>query len=98
MNVAGAAREMTCSMSPPPEGSTRHGRGFHIEIRRGRAHRERASGLVKDAGDAPRLSGADRAARLGRLERLLFDVRAGRTSDFTMPTANGEVRIFVTAD
>jgi len=54
--------------------------------------------LLKEADDAPRLSGAERAARLEWLERLLFDVRAGRTFDFTMPTANGEVRIFVTAD
>jgi hypothetical protein len=41
------------------------------------------------------MSGDEKAARLERLERLLFDVRAGRTNDFTMPTANGEVRIFV---
>jgi hypothetical protein len=50
--------------------------------------------LLKDS-DAAALSGGDKAARLERLERLLFDVRAGRTNDFTMPTANGEVRILV---
>jgi hypothetical protein len=50
--------------------------------------------LLKDP-DAAAVSGGEKAARLERLERLLFDVRAGRTNDFTMPTANGEVRIFV---
>ena len=55
------------------------------------------AGLLKDS-DAAALSGGDKAARLERLERLLFDVRAGRINDFTMPTANGEVRIFVSPD
>jgi hypothetical protein len=50
--------------------------------------------LLKDL-DAAAMSGDEKAARLERLERLLCDVRAGRTNDFTMPTANGEVRIFV---
>lgn len=53
--------------------------------------------LLKDS-DTGALSGGDKAARLERLERLLFDVRAGRTNDFTMPTANGEVRVFVSPD
>jgi hypothetical protein len=53
--------------------------------------------LLKDP-DAAAVSGGEKAARLERLERLLFDVRAGRTNDFTMPTANGEVRIFVSPD
>jgi hypothetical protein len=54
--------------------------------------------LLKESDDDSRMSGGDKAARVERLERLLFDVRAGRIHDFTMPTANGEVRIFVTPD
>lgn len=53
--------------------------------------------LIKDS-DTLSLSGGEKAARLERLERLLFDVRAGRINDFTMPTADGEVRIFVSPD
>ena len=55
--------------------------------------------LLKDAdGAAAAISSSEKAARLERLERLLFDVRAGRTFDFTMPTANGEVRVWVSPD
>ena len=50
--------------------------------------------LLQNPDDAI-MSSDEKAARLERLERLLFDVRAGRTSEFTMPTANGEVRIWV---
>ncbi|MBN3765699.1 hypothetical protein [Burkholderia sp. Ac-20365] len=53
--------------------------------------------LLQNPDDAIMSSG-EKAARLERLERLLFDVRAGRTSEFTMPTANGEVRIWVSPD
>ncbi|ALL68967.1 hypothetical protein K788_0000035 [Paraburkholderia caribensis MBA4] len=53
--------------------------------------------LVKDSDHAV-VGGGEKAARLERLERLLFDVRAGRMNDFTMPTANGEVRVFVSPD
>ncbi|ALP65780.1 MULTISPECIES: hypothetical protein [Paraburkholderia] len=53
--------------------------------------------LLKDSDNAL-VSGDEKAARLERLERLLFDVRAGRTNDFTMPTANGDVRVFVSPD
>jgi hypothetical protein len=53
--------------------------------------------LLKDP-DAAAVSGGEKAARLERLERLLFDVRADRINDFTMPTADGEVRIFVSPD
>jgi hypothetical protein len=54
--------------------------------------------LLKEPDGFVAMSSHQKAARLERLERLLFDVRAGRTQDFTMPTANGEVRIFVTPD
>ena len=53
--------------------------------------------LMKDS-DTLSLNAGEKAARLERLERLLFDVRAGRINDFTMPTADGEVRIFVSPD
>ena len=53
--------------------------------------------LLQNPDDAI-MSSDEKAARLERLERLLFDVRAGRTSEFTMPTANGEVRIWVSQD
>ncbi|CAD6506953.1 hypothetical protein ACFQ3P_00135 [Paraburkholderia sabiae] len=35
---------------------------------------------------------------LDKLEQLLFDVRAGRVSDFVMPSLNSKVRILVTSD
>ena len=35
---------------------------------------------------------------LDKLEQLLFDVRAGRISDFIMPSLSSKVRILVTAD
>ncbi|BCG02790.1 hypothetical protein PPGU19_073580 (plasmid) [Paraburkholderia sp. PGU19] len=35
---------------------------------------------------------------LDRLERLMFDVRAGRISDFVMPSLTSKVRILVMAD
>jgi len=35
---------------------------------------------------------------LDKLEQLLFDVRAGRISDFLMPSLNSKVRILVMAD
>ncbi|MBT2794971.1 hypothetical protein [Paraburkholderia strydomiana] len=55
--------------------------------------------LLKDASNGRSLDRAgDREARLGEPERLLFDVRAGRISDFSMPTAMGQVRLFVTLD
>ena len=54
--------------------------------------------LLQDSDDLTGISSDQKAARIERLERLLFDVRAGRTHDFTMPTDNGEVRIFVTPD
>ncbi|BCF91254.1 MULTISPECIES: hypothetical protein [Paraburkholderia] len=53
--------------------------------------------LMKDS-DTLSLNAGEKAARLERLERLLFDVRADRINDFTMPTADGEVRIFVSPD
>ncbi len=54
--------------------------------------------LLQEQGDVARMSGDERAARIERLERLLFDVRAGRIHEFTLPAASGEVRIFVTPD
>ncbi|MBN3756738.1 hypothetical protein G3N95_27630 [Paraburkholderia sp. Tr-20389] len=54
--------------------------------------------VLQQSDEVARLSSGDKAARIERLDRLLFDVRAGRTYDFTMPTAHGEVRIFVTPD
>jgi hypothetical protein len=54
--------------------------------------------LLKDAVETTALTSGEKAKRLELLERLLFDVRAGRTRDFTMPTSNGEVRVFVTDD
>ncbi|CAD6542814.1 hypothetical protein ACFQ3P_21830 [Paraburkholderia sabiae] len=54
--------------------------------------------LMQESDDVARMSGGEKTARIERLERLLFDVRAGRIYDFTMPTANGEVRLFVTED
>ncbi len=35
---------------------------------------------------------------LDRLEQLMFDVRAGRISDFVMPSLTSKVRILVMAD
>lgn len=35
---------------------------------------------------------------LDKLQQLLFDVRAGRVSDFLMPSLNSKVRILVMAD
>ncbi|WP_035995963.1 hypothetical protein [Paraburkholderia caribensis] len=35
---------------------------------------------------------------LERLEQLMFDVRAGRVSDFVMPSLTSKVRILVMAD
>lgn len=35
---------------------------------------------------------------LDRLEQLLFDVRAGRVSDFIMPSLKSKVRILVMSD
>ncbi|WP_109481181.1 hypothetical protein [Paraburkholderia sp. C35] len=35
---------------------------------------------------------------LDKLEQLLFDVRAGRISDFVMPSLSSKVRILVTAN
>ncbi|MBN3758866.1 hypothetical protein G3N95_38565 [Paraburkholderia sp. Tr-20389] len=35
---------------------------------------------------------------LDKLEQLLFDVRAGRVSDFIMPSLNSKVRILVMTD
>ncbi|MPW20932.1 hypothetical protein GCT13_29695 [Paraburkholderia sp. CNPSo 3157] len=52
--------------------------------------------LLRD--DAHELTAGEKAAQVERLDRLLFDVRAGRTCDFIMPTSNGEIRIFVTPD
>ncbi|WP_087734812.1 hypothetical protein [Paraburkholderia piptadeniae] len=54
--------------------------------------------LLKDSDDAHGLTAGEKEAQLERLDRLLFDVRAGRTQDFIMPTPNGEIRIFVTPD
>ncbi|MEI5998398.1 hypothetical protein H3V53_14650 [Paraburkholderia bengalensis] len=54
--------------------------------------------LLKDPNETTALTSDETAKRLERLERLLFDVRAGRTRDFTMPTSDGEVRVFVTED
>jgi hypothetical protein len=54
--------------------------------------------LLKDSADTEVLTESEKATRLERLERLLFDMRAGRTCDFIMPTPNGDIRIFVTPD
>jgi hypothetical protein len=57
--------------------------------------------LLKESDDSGGMRGGmsgGGAARLEQIERLLFDVRAGRTNDFTMPTASGQVRVFVTPD
>ncbi|MEM5385046.1 hypothetical protein VSR68_15785 [Paraburkholderia phymatum] len=54
--------------------------------------------LLNDSDDARWLTAGEKAAQVERLDRLLFDVRAGRTWDFVMPTPNGEIRIFVTPD
>jgi hypothetical protein len=54
--------------------------------------------LLQDKDGMTAISSDEKAARLERLDRLLFDVRAGRTFDFTMPTASGEVRIWVSPD
>jgi hypothetical protein len=54
--------------------------------------------LMQESDDVARMSSGEKTARIERLERLLFEVRAGRIYDFTMPTANGEVRLFVTED
>jgi hypothetical protein len=35
---------------------------------------------------------------LDKLEQLLFDVRAGRVTDFVMPSLNSKVRILVMHD
>jgi hypothetical protein len=35
---------------------------------------------------------------LDKLEQLLFDVRAGRVSDFMMPSLSSKVRVLVTGD
>ncbi|BCF92675.1 conserved hypothetical protein [Paraburkholderia caribensis] len=35
---------------------------------------------------------------LDRLEQLMFDVRAGRISDFVLPSLTSKVRILVMAD
>jgi hypothetical protein len=35
---------------------------------------------------------------LDKLEQLLFDVRAGRLSDFVMPSLGGKTRVLVTGD
>ena len=37
----------------------------------------------------------ERQTRIDELAQLLFDVRAGRTSEFLLPSATGQVRIFV---
>ncbi|MBP0595015.1 hypothetical protein J8I87_36215 [Paraburkholderia sp. LEh10] len=54
--------------------------------------------LLKDSAEVADMTDGEKAARLELLDRLLFDVRAGRTCDFTMPTPNGDVRIFVSED
>jgi len=54
--------------------------------------------LQKDSESASDVNGRDCAARLERLDRLLFDVRAGRICDFRMPADGGGMRVFVTGD
>lgn len=54
--------------------------------------------LQKDSENADAMSAHDRASRLERLDRLLFDVRAGRLCDFRMPSDGGETRVFVTGE
>jgi len=55
--------------------------------------------LLKDASDGRSSDNVrEHAATLGELERLLFDVRAGRITDFSMPAGSGRVRLFVTLD
>ena len=55
--------------------------------------------LIKQEDDrAPIQDSVDRRARIEEVARLLFDVRAGRTLEFLLPTARGTVRVFVTPD
>jgi len=89
-NIAGAACEMTLSMWPQREGSTRHGRGFHIEIERSRAHHGRACGADEGFGHAiverRRKGGTARAPGAPALRRprgphqWLHDADGGRGS------------------
>jgi hypothetical protein len=54
--------------------------------------------LLKDGENADGSGARDTTSRLERLDRLLFDVRSGRTHDFEMPSDRGETRVFVTGD
>jgi hypothetical protein len=54
--------------------------------------------LLKDSDRAHGLSAGEKAAQVERLDRLLFDVRAGRMCELVMPAPNGEIRVFVTPD
>ena len=54
--------------------------------------------LLKEEDEGAGLNAGERQSRLELLERLLFDVRAGRRTDFVMPTPSGQIRLLVTAD
>jgi len=59
---------------------------------------ERQALIRREDDGAPAEDSFDRSARIEELTRLLFDVRAGRTEDFLLPTSRGKVRVFVTPD
>ncbi|WP_206999442.1 hypothetical protein [Trinickia mobilis] len=55
--------------------------------------------LIEQEGNrVPDQNGVGRRARIEELAQLLFDVRAGRTLEFLLPTSRGRVRVFVTPD
>lgn len=54
--------------------------------------------LLREPDHAHGLTSGDKASRVEQLEQLLFDVRAGRTFDFILPTPQGDIRVFVTQD
>jgi hypothetical protein len=54
--------------------------------------------LIRQEEGASDHDGVDRHARIDELSQLLFDVRAGRTLDFLLPTSSGTIRVFVTPD